>query len=144
MIKRRFPKCHCGWPWANFHICVDLETPEPELPEPVKRKNNNGKNLNRKSRAKAVDNRRGPKPKSEAHIEAIREAAVARAARLRAKNYERDRAIVERYNQGGIGTVALAKMYNVGPGAITGVLKRAEAEGLTTVRQRGANVRWES
>lgn len=72
---RRPAKCHCGWTFNTWHICVDLTTPEPVL-APVK------------------------KPMPLEQREKLAEAARKRAVE---RNKKRDAKIIRLYLQGQLG-----------------------------------------
>lgn len=104
----------------GFHVCIDLSTPEPLL-----------------SALPKVSNL------SPSAVEALKEARAARREQQREINEIRDKKIVEMYANGS-GYKDIQKVFGIGQSTTQKVLKKAEAEGLVKIRQRGSNLRWET
>lgn len=111
-----------GCDWPNWHICL-VGKPDtfPQL-----------------LRSERVSRpRKSPGVRSEEHRANISAAQTARWAKIKEANRERDAAIIDRYLEGDVGYIGLAKEFKVGKDRILRVLKEAEKEGKVTIRRRG-------
>lgn len=115
-MSRFATKCAiCKMPYQGFHICLDLSTPEPRLPEMKRAPRRTGKIQDTSEMA---------------------EAQRARWERYREDTFRRDEEIINWYAQGGIGYKDIQRKYGIGQGTTQKILKRGEDEGRLTIRRR--------
>lgn len=117
-MKLRDKRCHCGWKFPGFHICVDTSKP---LDPALVKKLNKGLSAN--------------------HFSALQDGRSARWERHREENMRRDAEIVKEYKDGS-SYKTLAQKYGIAHQTVMGVIKRAAARGEVTIHPRGGNFEW--
>lgn len=127
-VKTKQPCQTPGCDWPVWHICL---VGKPDTTTDILQKEKRG----------------GKRPRTDTHQQALsdslKESWTARRAAEEKKNKKRDKKIIDRYNEGGIGYIGVAKELGLSGHAVLKVLKKAEADGKVVMRRRGANVRHE-
>lgn len=120
-------KCEkCKMYHQGFHICLDL--PERVMGQVEIKKQKQSTHKGGTLPPRSEEHR-------EAHAAAMREIWAQR-------NGPRNKAMIERYQEGDIGYRALAAEFNVSHQTAFKVLKKAEAKGLIVMRTQGKSLRW--
>lgn len=122
-VKTKKPCETPGCTWPNWHICL---VGKPDTTDYAA--------LKRVGRAKMSE-------RTEAHRETISQVQRDRYARLRELQKQRDKMIVDRYAEGGIGISQLMKEFDLGHRVISRVLHEAEDRGEIKMRRPGYNIR---
>ena len=118
-LKRKQPCQTPGCKWPNWHICLDKNDPKYREVQTVKT-----------TRYKMTPEHRAK----------LSEAQSRRQAEKRAAFKERDALIVKHYTEGGLGMNQIAPLLGIAQSTVNKVLKRAQDEGLVTIRPVGRNL----
>lgn len=122
MVKKRDTPCpKDGWPYPGFHICLDLSNP-------IYRKVEDG--LLRDSEGQIVPQRA---PQTATHREKIGFALRQKAA-LDPKRIERNKRIIELYNDERLSIKRISEKLEISTGTVRNVLKVAASQDLVILR----------
>jgi DNA invertase Pin-like site-specific DNA recombinase len=117
----RVPKCHCGWKFPGFHICVDLSRPCPgefQMKKPKGRYRSEGA-----ATAYEKNLEEGRKRREQREAAAI----------------VRDKAIIERYKEN-VSYKQLCEEFNISHATVAKAVKQAAERGEITPRPKGRKI----
>lgn len=125
-MSRFNTKCEkCKMHYQGFHICVDLEAPEPKL----------------KKEVAYIGPKRTYTRRSKSGLSAS-EAQTLRWAAHHELMKDRNDEIIAWYAEGNIGYKEIKEKYKISQTSIQKILKAGEADGRIKIRKRGGNMRW--
>ena len=119
MRLREKPCETCGWKYPGFHVCVDLSKPSEA--------------------EQRIRQRKGAQ--TEDHLQRLQDGRAERWQQYHQENSARYDAMAEMYKKGR-SMRDIAKEFNTSHQTINRILREKEAQGLLTIRPRGANLRW--
>lgn len=115
-MKLRKKRCHCGWKYPGFHICIDLSKPlDPQIIHKLKI--------------------------TPSHQRSLEEGRAARWERHRDEMFKRDQKIVQRYKEGA-SYKTLAEEFGIANATVMGIIHRAKDRGEVEIHPVGGNLRW--
>lgn len=117
-VQPRCPKCRLRLSGRGDHLCLDLTQPEPVVEKAEK----------------------GPRKMSPRSAEHTANLGAAQRERWARENASRSAAIVERYSQGDLGIVGLAREFRTSRKTISTALHYAAAQGLVEIRKPGHTI----
>lgn len=124
-----------GCKHPNWHVCL---VGKPDLfPKLLKEEEKNPK----KRAPREPGTNRGGGSRSAEHQEALNQANIERWNRHHERNRDRDRRIVARYAEGGIGYMKIAEEFGISKDIALRVLNQAAARGEISMRKRGTTIR---